>query len=78
VTKLINRKSALCFQTEAEKREKGRYRKIIVVARPEYAIIRLSGLRTAYTLPWEAICDSAIKAAVRAEREAKRQKAKAK
>ena len=72
MTDLTKRKSTLCFQTSSEKREKGRYRKIIVVARPEYAIIRLSGLRTAYPLPWEAICDSAIKAAVRAEREAKK------
>ena len=75
MTSLSRRTTRLKFVTEDEVRASGRCRKVSVEARPEYAIIRLQGLHTAYTIPWSAIHSVAVKmavAAAKAEKKAKR------
>jgi hypothetical protein len=77
MTDLTHRITKLRFITAEEVREKGRYRKICVEAEPMCAIIRLVGLRTAYSIPWAAIHSLAVKAAVAAEKAEKAAKKKA-
>lgn len=61
MTSLVERKSRLVFETSCEVRAKGRYRQVVIEARPEYAIIRLKGIHSKYMLPWDAIHDLAAR-----------------
>ena len=75
MTDLTMRATRLRFRTSAEIKVRGKYRKVVVEARPEYAIIRLEGMRTEYTVPWDAIFSLGGKmfsAAERAEKAAKK------
>ena len=76
VTSLAKRTTRLRFTTESEVRERGRYRKVQVEARPEYAIVSLCGLHTSFTIPWDSVLSLAVKqhvAAKRAEKKAKKE-----
>jgi hypothetical protein len=68
MTDLTKRITKLKFTTASESRERGRYRKITVEAHPEFMVLRLSGMRTPYTLTWDAAFSLAVKTAVAAER----------
>ena len=74
MTDLTARVTKLRFQTAEEVREQGRYRKVCIEAEPLTAIVRLAGLRTAYTIPWAAVYSLAVKMAVASERAEKRAK----
>ena len=74
MTDLAKRITQLRFTTADEVRERGKYRKISVEAKPQYAIIRLQGLHTAYTVPWSAVHSLAVKMAVAAKRAEKKAK----
>jgi hypothetical protein len=75
VTDLTMRATRLRFRTSGEVKVRGKYRKLVVEARPEYCIIRPEGMRTAYTVPWDAIFSTGGKmfaAAERAEKAARK------
>ena len=74
MTPLASRSTRLRFTTGAEVREKGKYRKLQVEVRPEYLIVRASGLHSQYTVPFDAVWSLAVKIAVAAERAAKKSK----
>ena len=76
MTDLAKRITKLQFTTADEVRERGSYRKIIVEAKPGFAVLRASGLRTSYTIPWAAVWSMAVKAAVAAEKAEKKSRAK--
>ena len=67
MTDLSQRITRLRFTTGSTVREKGRLRRVTIEARPEYALVRLEGLRTAEMIPWDAIWSLAVKARVRSE-----------
>ena len=75
MTSLEKRITKLKFTTASESRERGKYRKITVEAHPDFMVLRLSGLRTPFTLTWDAAYSLAVKQSVAAERA---EKAKAK
>ncbi len=74
MTDLVKRSTRLRFTTSDEQREQGKYRRVMVEALPGCAVIRLSGLRTSYTIPWSAVYSLAVKAAVASERAEKARK----
>ena len=74
MTNLENRTTRLYFKTSDITRERGKSREVIVEARPRTCSIRLSGLRTSYTLEWSAIYSLAVKMAVASERAEKKAK----
>ena len=77
MTDLAARTTRLRFTTASEVREAGRYRRVVAEARPEYLIIKASGLHSCYNVTWEAIWSLAVKmkvAAEKAEKKAARKK----
>jgi len=70
LTDLSKRTTKLRFTTsdEFEKKEKGKYRRIVVEATPSCAIVKLSGLHQSYLISWSSIYSMAVKQAVAAER----------
>ena len=60
----------LSFVTNSTARYRGREREIVMEAFPEYAAVRLLGIRTKYEVSWRAIFDLA--AGIRARRELQR------
>lgn len=74
MTDLCKRITKLKFTTASESRECGKYRRITVEAHPEFMALRLAGMRTGFTLTWDAAYSLAVKQAVAA---AKVEKAKA-
>lgn len=75
MTNLAERTTRLRFATSEEVRQRGKYRKIVVEARPQRCILKLAGMRQSVELPWEAIWSLANKiqvAAQRAEKKAKK------
>lgn len=77
MARLSQRKSRLVFETDAEKKQRGRYRPIIFEAHPQYVEIRLKGCRDRLSLSYEAIYDFAARVtADKARAEKKAQKAR--
>ena len=76
MTDLAKRITKLQFTTSEEVHEKGQYRKLVIEAKPGFAVLRASGLRTAYTISWSAVWSMAVKAAVAAEKAEKKAKGK--
>jgi hypothetical protein len=72
MTRLTARKTKLTFESADLVREQGRFREVVVEARPEYAILRLKGLRTGYSVPWSAIWSMAVKAQLARDRAEKK------
>ena len=75
MTTLATRKTRLVFMTSDEIREHGKYRPVVIEARPGCAVVRLLGLRTSYTITYGAIYHAAARIAAeqaRAARKAKR------
>ena len=54
-------KTATIFVTASPILRNGRHRKIIVETRPEFAILKLHGIKTRYSLAWETIFELAVK-----------------
>jgi hypothetical protein len=76
MTPLSKRKTRLTFITADEVYECGKRRAVIIEAHPGYALVRLQGLRTAYTVPYAAVYSLAVKQALSAERREKAAKKK--
>lgn len=75
MTDLTLRSTKLKFVTASEVREGPKWRRVVCEARPEYLIIKASGLHSCYTVGWDAIWSLAVKmkvAAEKAEKKAKR------
>lgn len=77
MTPLSKRKTKLQFITANEVRERGRYRQVIIEAQPQYAVVRLQGMRKGFVITYAGIYDAAVKIAVAAERAEKAAKKKA-
>jgi hypothetical protein len=73
---LESRKTKLQFTTASTFREGRRLRRITIEAEPTFAIVRLAGLRTRYSITYDAIYSAAVKLAVAAERREKKERAK--
>jgi hypothetical protein len=54
-------KTATIFVTASPILRNGRYRKIIVEIRPEFAILKLHGVKARCSLAWETIFEMAVK-----------------
>jgi hypothetical protein len=76
MTTLATRKTRLIFTTADEIRERGKFRPVVIEARPGCAVVRLLGLRTAYTITYGAIYHCAAKAAANAARAEKKAQSK--
>lgn len=61
MSKLENRKTKLTFETADEMRERGRYRQVIVEAKPSHAVLRLKGTRKTVMITWAGIYSYACK-----------------
>lgn len=72
MTRLDRRKSKLTFVTSDAVRERGRLREVVYEFTPRYALVRLSGLRTAFPITHAAIYSAAVKLAVAEKRAAKK------
>ena len=75
MTDLTTRVSRLRFRTVCEIKCRGKWRKIVIEAKPDHAILRLEGMRTTYVLPWDSawVQGAKIKAlADKAERKARK------
>ena len=75
MTDLTIRATRLRFRTVCEVKQRGKYRKIVVEAKPDYALVRLEGMRFAYTIPWDFVWSLGAKISARnaaAEKLAKR------
>lgn len=67
---LADRKTRLVFTTSDTVRERGKYREVVIHAAPAYCVVRLAGMRKAFTISYGAIYHAAAKAeAVRARAE---------
>lgn len=73
MTSLETRQTRLIFKTSDLTRDKGKLREVIVEARPRTCTIRLSGLRSSYTLEWGAVYSLAVKMAVASAAKEKRE-----
>lgn len=72
MARLSERKSKLVFTTADEIRERGKYRAVVIEARPNFAMVRLAGTRTAFPISYSAIyCAAARQAAERLRAEKK-------
>ena len=69
---LQKRKSRLTFETSAEIRERGKYRPVVVQAEPDFARIRLKGMKHYVDVSWEGIYHFASKVAADRARTAKK------
>lgn len=75
MSKLTARKTKLTFQTADAKRSRGKLREVIIEAFPEYALVRLKGMRKRFPITWVGVYEHAALLEankVRAERVAKR------
>jgi len=61
MTNLRTRKSKLAFETDAEIRERGRSRSVLVEATPYIAYVRLKGTRHSLPIAWDDIYATAAK-----------------
>jgi len=78
MTDLSMRATRLRFRTVCEVKQRGKYRKIVVEAKPGCMILRLEGMRTAYTVPWDSAWYQGAKIFAMAEKAEKLAKKKAK
>jgi hypothetical protein len=78
MTALKERKTNLAFQVEAEIRECGRYRKIVLEPKPFFLEVRLSGTRTRFPVSYEAIYQLAARIAADRERAERKERRKMK
>ena len=72
---LIERKSQTIFVTATSIIARGKLREMIIESRPEYAVVRLSGIPEKFPVPWEEVYAAAKKrheANLRLERQAMR------
>ena len=74
MTDLSRRTTRLRFTTSDEQREHGKYRRVIIEAHPGCATVRLSGMRTGYSISWASIYSLAVKQHVAAEKAEKARK----
>lgn len=74
MTALTARKTRLIIETSDTIREKGKYRNIMVEAKPFHASIRLKGMRHSHDISWGAVWNLAVKIAVANERAEKAQR----
>lgn len=77
MTDLTLRSTKLRFITASEVRDGCKRRRVVCEARPEYLIIKASGLHSCYTVGWDAIWSLAVKmqvAAAKAEKKAAKKK----
>jgi hypothetical protein len=65
---LSERKTRLIFETGDIVFERGRWRQVIVEARPTEATIRLKGMRASYVIDYASIYSLAVKRATETER----------
>ena len=78
MTDLTRRSTKLKFVTASEVREGPKWRRVVCEARPEYLIVKASGLHSCYTVGWDAIWSLAVKMQVAADRAEKKAKKGAK
>lgn len=72
MSRLSKRKTKLVFITESLIREVRTYREVMVEAHPDYAVVRLRGLRKSYPITWASIFIAAVKIDVERTRAEKR------
>ena len=72
MTDLTLRSTKLRFVTASEVREGPKWRRVVCEARPEYLIVKASGLHTSYMIEWSAIWSLAVKMKVAADRAEKK------
>jgi hypothetical protein len=72
MTDLTLRSTKLRFVTASEVRDGGKRRRVVCEARPEYLIVKASGLHSCYTVGWDMIWSLAVKMQVAAERAEKK------
>jgi hypothetical protein len=78
---LIERKSQTIFVTATSIVANGKPREMIVESRPEYAVVKLSGMPEALPVPWEEVYQAAMRrheANLRLELEARRKEHRSK
>ena len=76
MTDLTSRSTRLRFITASEVREGCKRRRVVCEARPEYLIVKASGLHSSYTIGYDAIWSMAVKMQVAAEKAEKKAKKK--
>jgi hypothetical protein len=59
MSKLTQRKSKLIFETADAKKSRGRYREVVIEAFPEYALVRLKGMRKRFAITWVGVYEHA-------------------
>jgi len=72
---LIERKSQTIFVTATSIIAKGKPREMIVESRPEYAVVKLSGMPESLPVPWEEVYQAAMRrheSNLKLERESRR------
>lgn len=74
MTRLSERKTRLCFTTDAEIRYRGKMRAVIVEVENGFiATVRLAGTRQRYPFSWHGLFTHAADLFARSERERRRQ-----
>jgi hypothetical protein len=68
MTRLSERRTRLVFTTANEVKSRGKYRCVVIEARPDYALVRLQGMRTSFPIAYDAIYHAAAKIAAARER----------
>ncbi len=58
---LIERKAQTLYVTASSVSENGKKRKIVVESRPEFAIVRLAGVRGEFPIAWKMIYEAAMR-----------------
>ncbi|MGP8269131.1 MAG: hypothetical protein ACLQLH_03610 [Terracidiphilus sp.] len=71
MTALSKRKSKLSFQTSDTVRERGRTREVVIECNDTFAVVRLKGTRSRFSIEWSAIYTAAAKLAAASERREK-------
>lgn len=61
MSKLETRKTKLTFQTASTVRSGRRHRPIVIEAETTFALVRLAGTHTRFTVPYDAIYDLGCK-----------------
>ena len=72
MTDLTLRSTKLRFVTASEVREGHKRRRVVCEARPEYLIVKASGLHSSYIIGWDCIWSLAVKMHVAAEKAEKK------
>lgn len=72
MTDLTLRSTRLRFVTASDVREAGKRRRVVCEARPQYLIVKASGLHSSYEVPWDAIFSLGAKMKTAAEKAEKK------